>query len=73
VMVTVYRHAGAMRYPYDGGLTAAERARREQVRLATAELIEAGPVTERWRGDIVQLTALSFRHRLTPLKRFFYS
>ena len=30
-----------MRYPDGGGLTAAERARREQVRLATAELIEA--------------------------------
>ena len=30
-----------MRYP-DGGLAAAERARREQVRLAAAELIEAG-------------------------------
>jgi len=31
-----------MRYPDDGGLTAAERARREQVRFAVAELIEAG-------------------------------
>jgi putative transposase len=31
-----------MRYPDGGGLTAAERARREQVRLAGAELIEAG-------------------------------
>ena len=31
-----------MRYPDGGGLTAAERARREQVRLAAAELIEAG-------------------------------
>ncbi len=30
-----------MRYPDGGGLTAAERARREQVRLAAAELIEA--------------------------------
>jgi transposase len=30
-----------MRYP-DGGLTAEEQARREQVRLAAAELIEAG-------------------------------
>jgi transposase len=34
-------YAGVMRYPDGGGLTAAERARREQVRLA-AELIEAG-------------------------------
>ena len=31
-----------MRYPDGGGLTAAERARREKVRLAAAELIEAG-------------------------------
>jgi putative transposase len=30
-----------MRYP-DGGLDAAERARRERVRLAAAEMIEAG-------------------------------
>jgi transposase len=30
-----------MRYP-DGGLTAAERARREQVRLAAADAIETG-------------------------------
>ena len=30
-----------MRYPDGGGLTAEERARREQVRLAAAELIEA--------------------------------
>jgi transposase len=31
-----------MRYPDGGGLTVAERARRERVRLAAAELIEAG-------------------------------
>ena len=31
-----------MRYPDGGGLDSAERARREQVRLAAAELIEAG-------------------------------
>src|SRR5215469_16519781 len=31
-----------MRYPDGGGLDAAERARREQVRLAAAELIESG-------------------------------
>ena len=31
-----------MRYPDGGGLAAAERARRERVRLAAAELIEAG-------------------------------
>jgi transposase len=42
-----------MRYPDGGGLTAAERARREQVRLSAAELIEAGAcdreVAERFR------------------------
>src|SRR5579859_18003 len=31
-----------MRYPDGGGLTAAERARRERLRLAAADLIEAG-------------------------------
>jgi transposase len=31
-----------MRYPDGGGLTAAQRARREQVRLDAAEMIEAG-------------------------------
>ena len=35
-------YAGVMRYADGGGLTAAERARREQVRLAAADLIEAG-------------------------------
>jgi putative transposase len=36
------RYAAAMRCPAGGGLTAEERARREQVRLAAAELIETG-------------------------------
>jgi transposase len=36
------RYAGVMRYPDGGGLTADERARREKVRLAAADLIEAG-------------------------------
>lgn len=36
-----------MRYPDGGGLTAAERARREQVRFAAAELIEAGGASDR--------------------------
>ena len=35
-------YAGTMRYPDGGGLTAKERARREQVRLAAAEMIEDG-------------------------------
>jgi transposase len=36
------RYAWFMRYPDGGGLTAQERARREKVRLAAADLIEAG-------------------------------
>jgi hypothetical protein len=36
------RYAGTMRYPDGGGLTGARRARRERVRLAAAELIDAG-------------------------------
>src|SRR4051794_11253659 len=36
------RYAGTMRYAQGGGLTAEERARREQVRLAAAEWIEEG-------------------------------
>src|SRR6266700_978912 len=36
------RYAGVMRYPDGGGLTAGERARRERMRLAAAELSEAG-------------------------------
>ena len=35
-------YAWVMRYPDGGGLDAAERARREKVRLAAAEMIEAG-------------------------------
>jgi transposase len=60
------RYAGPMRYPDGGGLDAAERARREQVRLTAAELIEAGASdreaarrfrvsrmpTNRWRRDL---------------------
>ena len=42
VPVAVGCYAGVMRYPDGGGLTAAERARREQVRLAAADQIEAG-------------------------------
>jgi transposase len=42
VMAAAGCYAGVMRYPDGGGLTADERARREQVRLAAAELIEGG-------------------------------
>jgi hypothetical protein len=41
-MAAGWLYAGVMRYPDGGGLTAAERARRERVRLEAAELIEAG-------------------------------
>jgi hypothetical protein len=34
------RYVGVKSYPDGGGLTAAEQARREQVRLAAAEMIE---------------------------------
>ncbi len=44
------RYAGTMRYPDGGGLTAAEPARQEQVRLAEEELIEAGPATRKIAG-----------------------
>src|SRR5438067_9210986 len=36
------RYTGGMRYAEGGGLTEAERARREQVRMEAADLIEAG-------------------------------
>jgi hypothetical protein len=38
----VARYAWVVRYPDGGSLDAAERARRERVRLAAAEMIEAG-------------------------------
>jgi transposase len=42
VLAGAWCYAGGMRYPDGGGLTAAERARREQLRLAAADQIEAG-------------------------------
>ena len=42
MLVAAWCYAGGMKYPDGGGLTAAERARREQVRLAAADQIEAG-------------------------------
>jgi transposase len=62
----VARYAGGMRYPDGGGLTAAERARREQVRLAAAEMIEAGAsdreVAKRFR--VSQMSANRWRRNL---------
>jgi putative transposase len=55
-----------MRYPDGGGLTAAERARREQVRLAAADLIEAGAsdreVAKRFR--VTRMSANRWRRAL---------
>jgi putative transposase len=45
-MLASVRYAGTTRYRDGGGLTAEERARRERVRFAATELIEAG-VSER--------------------------
>jgi transposase len=55
-----------MRYPDGGGLDAAERARREMVRLAAAELIEAGAsdreVASRFR--VTRMSANRWRRTL---------
>jgi transposase len=60
------RYAGVMRYPDGGGLTAAERARREQVRLAAADLIEVGAgdqeVARRFR--VTRMSANRWRRAL---------
>jgi transposase len=55
-----------MRYPDGGGLTEAERARREQVRLAAAELIEAGPSDREVAKDfrVSRMSANRWRHAL---------
>src|ERR1700691_671865 len=54
-----------MRYPDGGGLDAAERARREQVRLAAAELIEAGTSDREVAGRlrVSRMPANRWRHR----------
>src|SRR4051812_50141321 len=65
------RYAGGMRYPDGGGLTAAERARREQVRLAAAGLIEAGAsdqeVAKRFR--VTRMSANRWRRALADWGR----
>ncbi len=74
------RYAGAVSYPDGSGLTAEERARREQVRLAAAEWIEAGAsdrevaarfrVTRmsanRWRRALARKGPGGARCRLNP-------
>ncbi|MFD8810285.1 helix-turn-helix domain-containing protein [Streptomyces sp. NPDC059627] len=55
-----------MRYPDGGGLTAEERDRREQVRLAAADLIDAGAsdreVARRFR--VTRMSANRWRRAL---------
>jgi len=66
-MAAVWRYAGVMRYPDGGGLTAAERGRREQLRLAAAELIEAGAsdreIARRFR--VSRMSVTRWRRALT--------
>jgi transposase len=52
------RYAGGMQYPQGGGLTAAERARRERVRLAAAEWIQEG-ATDREVAARFRVTRMS--------------
>ena len=55
-----------MRYPQGGGLTAEERARREQVRLAAAEWIEEGATDQEvaTRFRVTRMSANRWRHAL---------
>ena len=66
MLVAAWCYAGGMRYPDGGGLTAAERARREQVRLAAADQIEAGAsdreVAKRFR--VTRMSANRWRRAL---------
>lgn len=60
------RYAGGVRYADGGGLTAEERARREQVRLAAAELIEAGASDRKvaWHFRVTRMSASRWRRAL---------
>src|SRR5712664_587580 len=55
-----------MRYPDGGGLTAKERARREQVRLEAADLIEAGASDREvaWRFRVTRMSVNRWRRAL---------
>src|SRR5580692_13126889 len=61
-----------MRYPDGGGLTAEDRARREQVRLAAADLMEAGAsdreVAKRFR--VTRMSANRWRRALAASGRW---
>src|SRR3954454_8746206 len=56
-----------MRYPQGGGLTAEERARREQVRLAAADWIEEGATDQEVaiRFRVTRMSANRWRHTLS--------
>ena len=66
MLLAAWCYAGVMRYPDGGGLTAAERARREQVRLAAADAIGAGAsdreVAQRFR--VTRMSANRWRRAL---------
>lgn len=62
MMAAGSRYAGGVRYPDGGGLTAAERSRRERVRLEAA--LDAGPAA--WGRDEEQCWTLA---RVTDLVR----
>src|SRR3954466_11642456 len=55
-----------MRYPQGGGLTAEERARREQVRLAAAEWIDEGATDQEvaTRFRVTRMSANRWRRAL---------
>src|SRR5713101_5966462 len=55
------RYAGVMRYPDGGGLTAGERAWRERMRLAAAELIAA-------RDWLTVCRLPPYAHELNPVE-----
>jgi transposase len=56
------RYAGGTRYPDGGGLTAEKRAPREQIRLAAADLIEAG-ASDREEARRFRVTRMSANRR----------
>src|SRR6266581_3869423 len=66
VRAAVRCYARVMRYADGGGLTAAERARREQVRLAAADQIEAGAGDEEIaaRFRVTRMSANRWRRAL---------
>ena len=71
------RYPEGMRYAEGGGLTAAERARRERVRMAAADLIEAGvsdrEVAKRFRVTRMSANRLSEKRLAAWLKAASYS